>query len=203
LDYLHNGKRVLAKVNMDDLFRVLSIIELMRDNYNHHASRVAEYTVKLAEAMGLPDIELISAGAHLHDVGKLLVSKDLLNLNRKLETDERKKIEEHALLGWAVVAEAKYDSIIQSMTRSHHEKWDGTGYPDQLTGQQIPIAARMLSVCDVYDALTNQRPYRDRYTYEFTKTYIQGLKGIAFDPEIVDLFFEKVIPTEEEGAVDA
>ena len=188
---------------MDDLFRVLSIIELMRDNYNHHASRVAEYTVKLAEAMGLPDIELISAGAHLHDVGKLLVSKDLLNLNRKLETDERKKIEEHALLGWAVVAEAKYDSIIQSMARSHHEKWDGTGYPDQLTGQQIPIAARMLSICDVYDALTNQRPYRDRYTYEFTKTYIQGLRGIAFDPEIVDLFFEKVIPIEEEGAVDS
>ena len=188
---------------MDDLFKVLSIIELMRDNYNHHASRVAEYTVKLAEAMGLPDIELISTGAHLHDVGKLLVSKDILNLDRKLQPDEMKKVHEHALLGWAVVAEAKYDSIIQSMARSHHEKWDGTGYPDGLAGQQIPIAAQMLSVCDVYDALTNQRPYRDRYTHDFTRTYMEGLKGIAFNPELVDLFFEKVIPTEEEGAVDS
>lgn len=188
---------------MDDLFKVLSIIELMRDNYNHHASRVAEYTVKLAKAMGLPDLELINTGAHLHDVGKLLVSKDILNLDRKLEPDELIKVHQHALLGWAVVTEAEYDSIIQGMVRSHHEKWDGTGYPDHLTGQQIPIAARMLSVCDVYDALTNQRPYRDRYTHDFTRTYMEGLKGIAFDPELVDLFFEKVIPTEEEGAVDS
>jgi putative nucleotidyltransferase with HDIG domain len=186
-----------------DLFKVLGIIDLMRDNYNHHASRVAEYTVKLAEAMGLPDIDIIHAGAQLHDIGKFLISKDILNKPTKLKADERKKVEAHALLGWAIVTEANYGPIIQGMVRSHHEKWDGTGYPDNLQGQQIPLAARILSVCDVYDALTNQRPYRDRYTYNFAKTYIQELKSKDFDREIVDLFFEKVIPTEEEGEVDS
>jgi len=188
---------------MNELFKVLGIIDLMRDNYNHHASRVAEYTVKLAEAVGLPDIELIEAGGHLHDIGKLLVSKDILNKTTKLSAEEMGIIHEHALLGWAVVAEAGYDKIIQGMARSHHEKWDGTGYPDQLAGQQIPLAARIVAICDVFDALTNQRPYRNRHTYNFAKSYMQKLKGKHFDPELVDLFFEKVIPFEEKGKVDA
>jgi len=187
---------------MEQLFKIVSIIDLMRDNYNHHASRVAEYTVKLAEAMGIPDIELIEAGAHLHDIGKLLVSRDILNLERKLKPDEREKVEQHSRLGWAIMSQADYDPIITNMALSHHEKWDGSGYPDKLSGQQIPLPVRMLSVCDVYDALTNQRPYRNRYTYNFAKSYIQGLKGIDFDPEVVDVFFDKVIPTEETGKVD-
>ena len=187
---------------MEQLYKILSIIDTMRDNYNHHASRVAEYTVKLAEEMGLPDIELIHAGAHLHDIGKLLVSKDLLNLPRKLTPDEREKIQKHSLLGWAILEQAGYHQIILKMVRHHHEKWDGSGYPDGLKGQQIPIGARLLAVADVYDALTNQRPHRDRHTYNFSKTYIQGLKGKDFDPEVVNVFFDKVIPTEEVGEVD-
>ena len=184
------------------LFKFISIVDLMRDNYNHHASRVAEYTVKLAKAMGIPNLEEIEAGAHLHDVGKFLVSKDVLNLARKLNHWERAMVEQHSLLGWAIVSEAKYHSIIQDMARWHHEKWDGSGYPDKLSGQQIPLPVRILSVADVFDALTNQRPYRDRYTYQFAKSYMQGLKGKDFDPEIVDVFFDKVIPAEEEGEVD-
>jgi len=187
---------------MQELFKIISIVDLMRDHYNHHASRVAEYTGKLAKAMGIPDVEMIEAGAHLHDIGKLLVSRDLLNLERKLKPDEREKVEQHARLGWAVVAQANYDPIIQNMALSHHEKWDGSGYPDKLSGQRIPLPVRLLSVCDVYDALTNQRPYRDRYTYSFAKAYIQGLKGKDFDPEIVDVFFDKVIPEEEKGEVE-
>jgi len=188
---------------MQELFKVLSILDLMRDNYNHHASRVAEYAVKLAEAMGLPDVELINAGAQLHDIGKLLVSKDLLNASYKLADAEKEKIQMHARMGWAVVVQANYHPIIQAMVLSHHEKWDGTGYPDQLVGQQIPLVARLVAVCDVYDALTNQRPYRDRYSNSFAKTYMQNLKGKDFDPQIVDAFFEKVIPEEEKGAVDS
>src|SRR3990167_5135145 len=100
---------------MEQLYKILSIIDTMRDNYNNHASRVAEYTVKLAEEMGLPDIELIHAGAHLHDIGKLLVSKDLLNLPRKLTPDEREKIQKHSLLGWAILEQAGYHQIILKM----------------------------------------------------------------------------------------
>ena len=184
---------------MEELYRFLSIIDLMRGNYNHHGSRVAGYAVKLAAAMGLPDpdIELIRAGAYLHDVGKLLLDKDLLSLPRKLETDEYEIIQTHSRWGWAIVAQANYAPIIQGMVLSHHEKWDGTGYPDQLSGQQIPLAARILSVCDVYDALTNWRPYRDAYSHDFAVAYMQNGKGTAFEPQIVDLFFEKVMPTEE------
>ena len=186
-----------------DLFKFISIVDLMRDNYNHHASRVAEYTVSLARAMGISNLKEIEAGAHLHDVGKFLISKELLNLERKLKPQERDEIELHSRLGWAIVAQAGYHQIILNMTLSHHEKWDGSGYPDGLKGQQIPLPVRILSVCDVYDALTNQRPYRDRYTYQFAKAYMQGLKGKDFDPEIVDVFFAKVIPDEETGKVDS
>lgn len=177
----------------------------MRDNYNHHASRVAEYTVKLAEAMGLPesDIEHIKTGSNLHDIGKLLISKDVLNQPRKLDESEWIVVRNHARLGWAIVAQAGCSQIVLDMVLSHHERWDGTGYPDKLAGLQIPVAVRILTVCDVFDALTNQRPYRDRYTYVFAKSYMQGLKGIHFDPAIVDVFFEKVIPAEEAGAVDS
>ena len=185
-----------------DLFKFISIIDLMRDNYNHHASRVADYTIKLAETMGIPNLELIEAGAHLHDIGKFLVSRDILNLDRKLNPNEREKVEQHSRLGWAITVQANCDPVIQAMALSHHEKWDGSGYPDGLKGQQIPIPVRILSVCDVYDALTNQRPYRDRYSYNFVKSYMQELKGKDFDPEIVDIFFDKVIPDEEKGEVE-
>jgi putative nucleotidyltransferase with HDIG domain len=187
---------------MRELFRMLTIIDLMRDNYNHHASRVAEYTLALATAMGLPDLDEIEAGAHLHDIGKLLVPKELLNAPRKLGPEEAERVHQHALLGWTAVMTAGYSPIVLGMVRHHHEKWDGTGYPDGLSALQIPLGARLLAICDVYDALTNQRTYRDRYTYNFTKSHMQGLSGRDFDPEILEVFFGKIIPAEEAGKVD-
>jgi len=184
---------------MDQLFKVLKIMDQMRDNYNHHSSRVAEYTVRMAGLLHLPDIEIIAAGAHLHDIGKFLLPRELLNAARKLTDYERVKVEEHTRLGWAIVNAAGYDPIVEAMVLSHHEHWNGTGYPDKLKKLEIPIQARILSICDVWEALTAQRSYRAAFSHKFAKTYIQGLKGLDFDPDLVDLFFEKVTPIEGEA----
>lgn len=178
----------------DEVTRFVSILTSLREPYNHHGSLVAGLAVNLARAYGLPaeQVELIRVGADLHDVGKLLVAEKLLNVERKLTDEERKEVEKHVMLGWAVVHEAKYDETICGIVRSHHEHLNGSGYPDGLSGDAIPMAVRIVTVCDCYEALTHKRPYRDAYSHQFAMAMIQKDKRKIFDPQLVDLFFTKV-----------
>ena len=167
----------------------------MREQINHHGPRVSGNAVKLAEACGMSryDIGLIAAGAQLHDIGKLLISPELLNKPGPLEPDERTEINTHVVKGWEIVNEAKYEKTIQDIIRHHHEKWDGTGYPDRLKETDIPLAARIVAVCDIYQAMTDDRIYRKAETHKFAKDFMLSSKGIILDPELVDLFFNKVV----------
>jgi putative nucleotidyltransferase with HDIG domain len=167
----------------------------MREQFNHHGPRVSGNAVKLAEAMGLKryDIGLIAAGAQLHDIGKILIRPDLLNSPNKLSTDERVEINTHVVMGWDIVNQAGYEKTIQDIVRHHHEKWDGTGYPDKLKETDIPLAARIVAVCDIYQAMTDERVYRKPCTHEEAQEFMMASKGIILDPELVDLFFEKVV----------
>jgi HD-GYP domain-containing protein (c-di-GMP phosphodiesterase class II) len=137
-------------------------------------------------------VDLIETGAHLHDVGKLLVDPNLVNAERKLTDEEKKQMNKHAEFGWAIVHEANYDETIQTIVRHHHEHLNGSGYPDGLVGDAIPLAARIVTVCDCYEALTHKRPYRDAYSHQFAMAMIQKDKRKIFDPQLVDLFFSKV-----------
>jgi uncharacterized domain HDIG len=180
--------------NYDEIKNLLEIISAMREPYDHHGGRVAGYAMSLAKTLELPveQVELIAWGAHLHDIGKFLIRTDLLNSPRKYAEAERAEVRTHAILGWEVVHKAGYDEVIQQIVRHHHECWDGKGYPDGLQAEAIPLGARIVGICDCYEALTSQRSYRKAYSHNFAMAFIQKDKGTVYDAQLVDLFFEKV-----------
>lgn len=135
---------------------------------------------------------LIVVGGYLHDIGKLRMKAELFNQPRKLTQNEREQVQLHAPLGWAVVEQAGYDKVILDIVRHHHENWDGSGYPDGLKGTEIPQAARIVQICDVYQSMTNNRSYRDGYSHQFTYEYMMQGRGTRYDPDLLDLFFVKV-----------
>jgi putative nucleotidyltransferase with HDIG domain len=177
-----------------EVIKILGIFAHMREPYDDHGAHVAALVVKMTKALHIPadEAELIRIGAHLHDCGKLLMDPDLINQNRRLSGTERSDMQRHPGLGFEAVQEAGYPKTIQDIIHHHQEKWDGSGYPLGLQNELIPLAARIISICDVYAAMTHQRPYREAYTHEFTKVYMQSLRGKDFDPRLVDLFFDKV-----------
>lgn len=177
-----------------DVIEFAGILAFMREPFDSHGDKVAQRVAKMCTAMNIPEAEaeLIIVGAHLHDVGKLLTQSDLVNMNRKLTISERADMQNHTNLGWNAVQRAGYHQIIQNIVHHHHEAWDGSGYPIGLQGELIPLAARIVGICDVYEALTARRPYRPAYDHEFAKALMLSLKGTDFDPRLVDLFFSKV-----------
>jgi len=138
-------------------------------------------------------VELITIGAHLHDIGKIVVPRDILNAARKLSPDEMAQIQLHTSLGWALVEQAGFETVICEIVRHHHERYDGNGYPDRLQGEGIPIGARVVGIADSYEALTSARTYRSAYTPPFAMSYMKADRGRVYDPNLLDLFFTKVI----------
>jgi putative nucleotidyltransferase with HDIG domain len=139
------------------------------DSYTHgHCERVAGFAVAVAEAVGLSDTELttIRLGAYLHDVGKVKIPHEILNKPGRLSTEEFDVIKQHPAWGIELLASIEFPWDIKPIIRSHHEKYDGSGYPDQLAGEAIPLAAQIICIVDVYDAMTTTRSYRPAMTHE-------------------------------------
>jgi putative nucleotidyltransferase with HDIG domain len=181
--------------------KLVGAMSAMHEEHNHHGALVAELVRKLSVALGMPpaDVDQIEVGAHLHDIGKLQIDKRLLNARRQLLPDEHEQVQKHATIGWAMVDQAGFEPAICEIVRHHHERYDGNGYPDRLSGPQLPIGAQIVGLCDVYSALVNPRPYRPAYTASFAQAYLQHSRGQAFDAHLVDRFFEKVIPDVSHG----
>jgi putative nucleotidyltransferase with HDIG domain len=176
-----------------------------KDRYTRgHCQRVAEYACRIAEEVGLSARDLVwfRMGAFLHDVGKTGVPGEILNKPGRLTDEERGIIEMHTVTGDEILAPIPFPWEIRPMVRSHHERWDGRGYPDQLKGETIPITARILRVADVFDALTTNRSYRQPLTPEQAFQIMQDDYG-SFDPHIFEIFssllsdFSKMVPTNE------
>ena len=155
-----------------------------------HTQRVTELTLRLARAMGLGESELIHIrrGALLHDIGKMGVPDPILLKPGQLSGDEWEIMRKHPTLAYEMLLPIEYLRSALDIPYCHHEKWDGTGYPRGLKGEQIPLSARMFAVVDVYDALTSDRPYRKAWTRERALDYINEQIGKHFDPAIVDVF---------------
>jgi diguanylate cyclase (GGDEF)-like protein/putative nucleotidyltransferase with HDIG domain len=153
-----------------------------------HVRRVQTFAVELGRTMGLPprEIEALKAGALLHDIGKLAVPEHILCKPGRLSGDELDKMQIHPRIGAEILETVQFPFPLTSVVRSHHEKWDGTGYPDRLKGEEIPLPARILSVVDCYDALTSDRPYRKPLTKEEALKYVQSEAGTAYDPKVVE-----------------
>jgi putative two-component system response regulator len=160
-----------------------------------HSRRVTELTAKLAQALGMRNNEImhIRRGALLHDMGKIGVPDSILHKPDKLTDEEWTVMRQHPQLVYDMLYPIEYLRPALEIPFCHHEKWDGTGYPRGLKGEEIPIAARLFAVVDVWDALTSDRPYRPAWSEAEALTYIREQSGRHFDPQVVELFFKLVI----------
>lgn len=153
-----------------------------------HSQRVTEMTVRIARDMGMSEEELIHVrrGALLHDIGKMGIPDNILLKPGKLNDEEWVIMRKHPLFAYELLSPISYLHSALDIPYCHHEKYDGTGYPRGLKGEQIPLAARIFSIVDVWDALRSDRPYRPAWTKEKTLEHIKSLSGLDFDPKIVE-----------------
>lgn len=163
----------------------------LRDNETeNHSQRVATMTAELAQAMGFKGNELVQIwrGALLHDVGKIGVPDAILHKEGALTAEERAQMQKHPEFAYDLLSPIEYLRAAIDIPYSHHERWDGNGYPLGLKGEEIPIAARIFAVVDVYDALRSNRPYKRGWDEESTLAEIKKMAGSHFDPRIVEHF---------------
>ena len=155
-----------------------------------HTQRVTETTLKLAKVMGLSEQELVHMrrGALLHDIGKMGIPDEILLKPDKLTEEEWEIMRRHPVYAFELLKPIAYLQPALDIPYCHHEKWDGTGYPRALKGGEIPFAARIFTVVDVWDALLSDRPYRKGWPKEKVLEYIRSLSGIQFDPKVVEAF---------------
>jgi ribonuclease P protein subunit RPR2 len=171
--------------------RALSNAVEARDAYTgKHAERVAAYGIEIARAVGLPRPEGVETqfGFLLHDIGKVAMPDAILFKPGALTTEERALMARHPVVGAEIVDGIEFLSEATKVVRSHHERWDGTGYPDGLQGEEIPLAARVFAVADVLDALTTDRPYRPRIPLAEARAMIVEAAGTQFDPMVIKAF---------------
>jgi putative two-component system response regulator len=159
-----------------------------------HSRRVTELTIRLAQAMGMTEEEIIHIrhGALLHDMGKIGIPDAILHKPDELTEQEWAIMHQHPKFAFQMLNPIEYLREALEIPYFHHEKWDGTGYPQGLKGEQIPIAARIFTVADVWDALTSDRPYRPAWSQDDAMEYIREQSGKHFDPQVVELFFKVI-----------
>jgi putative nucleotidyltransferase with HDIG domain len=193
------GRLEDARRHLGDLDRLyLSTVETLamaidaKDDVTHnHVRRVQAYAIGLARALGVSDdldIKAIEAAALLHDTGKLAVPEHILNKPGKLTESEFEKMKLHVDVGADILSLVEFPYPVVPIVRCHHENWDGSGYPRGLSGEDIPLGARILSVVDCYDALTSDRPYRRRMTEQAALDILRERSGRMYDPRVVDTF---------------
>jgi putative two-component system response regulator len=159
-----------------------------------HSRRVSELTVRLAQTLNLSEEEImhLRRGALLHDVGKIGIPDSILHKPEPLAEEEWLIMRKHPQFAYDMLDPIEYLRPALDIPYSHHERWDGTGYPRGLKGEEIPMVARLFAIADVWDALTSDRPYRAAWTEEEALAYIREQSGKHFDPKVVELFFSVI-----------
>jgi putative nucleotidyltransferase with HDIG domain len=178
-----------------------------KDEVTHgHIRRVQAGAIALARELGItddPTLQALEAAALLHDTGKIAVPEHILNKPGKLTPAEFEKMKLHAPIGAEILSSIDFPYPVVPIVRHHHENWNGSGYPDGLTGTDIPLGARILSVVDCFDALTSDRPYRRRMNDEDALKIVLDRRGTMYDPVVVDAFaaaYKRIMPPSEEAA---
>jgi putative nucleotidyltransferase with HDIG domain len=190
---LGENRGLLASLSRGHLQLIRGLAQAIdaKDPYTAgHTSRVAQYSVRIASALGLDDATRreIEHGALLHDIGKIGVPDAVLSKPGPLDADEWEAMRRHPLVAIAILEGVELSPIVISMVRHHHENLDGTGYPDHLSGDELPLAARIARVADAFDAMTSDRPYRDALSLTAARAELRRNAGSQFCPEIVDAF---------------
>ncbi|HET6449578.1 MAG TPA: HD-GYP domain-containing protein [Conexibacter sp.] len=184
-------RELQLRASYEATVRALADAVEARDAYTaRHAERVSAYGLEIARVCGMdaaddPDLEF---GFLLHDIGKIAISDAILYKPGRLTDDERDDMRRHPVIGEEIVRGIDFLAGARQVVRSHHERWDGAGYPDRLAGEQIPLAARVFAVADTFDALTSDRPYRAAASFREARCVIAAAAGTQFDPTVADAF---------------
>lgn len=180
----------------ETLFRLAKAGEYRDEDTGNHIIRMAKYSRVIAEKIGLPQdqCDLIEASAPMHDIGKIGIPDHILLKPGRLTAEELVIMRTHAVVGFRILQDSpsKYLKLGATIALSHHEKYDGSGYPYNLKGEEIPLEARIVALADVYDALTSNRPYKRAWTIEAAVEYVTSNRGSHFDPQCVDAFISQL-----------
>ncbi len=180
----------LHDANLDAIYMLAVASEAKDQDTGRHVRRIREYARLIAVELGMTsrDADEIGYSAVLHDVGKMHVPDHILKKPGPLTPDERKEIEQHTIIGERILADTPFFTRARRIARSHHENFDGSGYPDTLSGTGIPIEARIVHLADVFDALTSPRVYKHAWSAADAAGVIRESRGRMFDPDIIAAF---------------
>jgi HD-GYP domain-containing protein (c-di-GMP phosphodiesterase class II) len=206
---LDNKKEEINAINIEIVFALAQLAETRDSCTGIHLENVGEYAGIITD--GLPEIEfvreyaskqnykeIIKVASKLHDIGKVGISDTILSKPGKLTESEFSIMKNHSIIGSEILEKLQnvysYNEFINMgvlVTRNHHERFDGLGYPDGLIGKAIPLCARIVAICDTYDALTSKRPYKDAFSHIIAVGIIKNERGKQFDPELVNIFLDR------------
>jgi response regulator RpfG family c-di-GMP phosphodiesterase len=188
----------LERISVGTLEALVNALEAKDPYLRGHSARVADLSAMVASELGLPDdqVEAIRTGGRLHDIGKIGIREAILNKQGPLTDEEFEHVKLHPATGSDILAPLSHLGRVTEFVRSHHERWDGRGYPDGLASDRIPMGARIIGVVEIYDALTTSRPYQEKMTPELAVERLRDLIGTVIDP-VVHRALQQVIARRE------
>lgn len=190
---LEQALKKLQDVSLETIVRLSRAAEYKDDDTATHILRMSHYSAAVARAMGLSEKEVtnILHAAPMHDIGKIGIPDRILLKPGKLDDEEWKIMRKHSYMGTKILcgSESEVIKLGEIVAYTHHEKWDGNGYPRRLKGEDIPLAGRIVAIADVFDALTSKRPYKEPFSLEKSFRIVRESDGTHFDPEVVKAFF--------------
>ena len=191
-DELSDTLEKLEKAYLDSIETLRYTVEAKDPYTKGHSDRVSEYSVLLGKHLGLPeeDLKTLKIGGLFHDIGKIGIPDSILLKESKLTDDEYSQIKNHPSIGAHILCNAEAFKDIIPIVKHHHEKFDGTGYPGKLKGNDIPYFARIAAIADTFDAMTSKRTYRDSLPIDVVKAEIERCSGTQFDPELAKVFLD-------------
>ena len=191
---VRNRTLELMQARAEALDCLARALEYRDDATGGHTKRVGNMSARIAQALKLDEfeVEILRMTAPLHDLGKIGIPDELLLKPDRYTPEEHAVMQRHTLLGETIIGDCSSPVLkeVKEIALHHHEKWDGTGYPHGLKGEEIPIFCRIVALADLYDALTHTRPYKEAWTTEAAIAEVRRLRGTHFDPEVVDAFLK-------------
>ncbi|MCH8979778.1 MAG: HD domain-containing protein [Armatimonadetes bacterium] len=198
---MSQAQQRLRKSEEDILWHLGQVAEWRDDETGDHTLRVGEYCSAIAHALGWPHerCELVRKAGILHDIGKIGIPDSVMMKVGDLEDEERSLMQSHTLMGADLLCDSQSPLLRMAscIAASHHERWDGTGYPYELAGEDIPIEGRITAVADVFDALVSRRRYKEAWSYKDAVREIESLAGTRFDPKVVEAFLVSLTEIKE------
>jgi putative two-component system response regulator len=183
----------IKKASLDSIHRLSKAAEYKDEETASHIERMSYYAAAIARKIGLDEesVESILYAAPMHDIGKIGIPDQILLKQGGLDPDEWEVMKKHTTIGGSILegSDIGFMKLAEVIALTHHEKWDGSGYPKGLKGEVIPLAGRIVAVADVFDSLTSKRPYKEAFSAEKSFNIISDLKGSHFDPNVVDCLF--------------